>query len=324
MSSPTPTVISGWPALSLLSEVLEVTVVPGKGGDIASLRHRPSGVELAWRPRWGLRPPTAPSLPGSAEASAMDRSGGGWNTLFPNAGRTCVEQGVEWGFHGETWLAPFDWEPTDDGVRMRTTLARSPFVVVKQIALNGAEVRVSESVTHIGADAVDVLWCQHPTFGAPLIGERTSVEITGCRVYSDLDDQGVPSHPALRWPDHLDDAGDTVDLATLLPPGQGSTRRAFLGDFDDEQVCARIHNPDLRLGVELSWSAREFPYAWYWHEAGGGRGYPWFGTGHAFAIEPATGYPSGLHRARGLTGTHTSVEPGTTVTKTVTVAVHVD
>src|SRR5690606_16570914 len=133
------------------------TVLPGKGGDITSLRHRPSGIELAWRPRWGLRPPTALSPPGSAEAVAMDRSGGGWNTLFPNAGRACVEHGVEWGFHGEAWLAPFDWEPTDDGVRMRTRLTRSPFAVLKEIAVTGAEVRVRETVTNLGAESMDVL-----------------------------------------------------------------------------------------------------------------------------------------------------------------------
>lgn len=315
------TSVSGWPALRLSNDHLEIVVVPGKGADITSLRHLATDTELLWSTRWGLRPPTALAPPGNPEAEALDRSGGGWHTLFPNAGRQCVEQGVEWGFHGEAWLAPYECEQTSAGLRLSTILARSPFTLVKDIVLDGDRLAVTETVTHIGAHAVDVMWWQHPTFGAPLIGPDTTVGITGCLVHPDMPDDVPDTRQPPRWPDHRPPGGDPVDLSRLTAAGEGGSRLAFLGEFDAEQVRAEIRNPTLGLGVDVEWLATDFPYACYWYEAGGRLGYPWYGAAHGFSIEPATGYPSGLARARALTGTELTLEPGETISKTVSVRV---
>jgi len=315
------TTVSGWEAHRLTTDELEVTVVPGKGADVHSIRDRASGVELLWTPRWGLRPPNALPLPGVPEALALDRSGGGWNTMFPNAGRASVEHGVDWGFHGETWLAPFEAAQIPGGVRMTTVLARSPFSVTKDVTVAGGQVTVTESVTHLGARPVDVLWCQHPAFGEPLIGPNTTVEITGCQVNPDMPDDVPPTEKPPRWPDHIEVDGVHHDLSQLHADRSGVARLAFLGGFDDEQVRARIRNPELGLGVELEWSRADFPFAWYWYEAGGRQDYPWYGAAHSLALEPASGYPSGVRRARELTGTATTIQPGETVTKTVRLAV---
>lgn len=315
------TTVSGWEARRLSTEQLDVTVIPGKGGDVTSIRDRASGVGLLWTPRWGLRPPWALPLPGVPEALALDRSGGGWNTMFPNAGRASVEHGVDWGFHGEAWLAPFEAEETPDGIRMTTALARSPFTVTKDVAVEGNQVTVTETVTNVGAQPIDVLWCQHPAFGEPLIGPETTVQITGCAVHPDMPDD-VPSDAAPpRWPAHTEVDGSRHDLSRLDADRSGVARLAFLGSFDEERVRARIHNPHLGLAVELAWSREDFPFAWYWYEAGGRQDYPWYGAAHSLALEPASGYPSGVRRARELTGTATTIQPEATVTKTVTLTV---
>ena len=315
------TTVSGWEAHRLRTDELEVTVIPGKGGDVHSIRDRASALELLWTPRWGLRPPWALPLPGVPEALALDRSGGGWNTMFPNAGRASVEHGVDWGFHGETWLAPFDAQPVPGGVRMSTALARSPFIVTKDVTVAGPRVTVTESVTHVGARPVDVLWCQHPAFGEPLIGPATTVEITGCVVRPDMPEDIPPTEAPPRWPAHTEVDGSHHDLARLDADRSGVARLAFLGSFDEEQVRASIRNPELGIGVELEWSRADFPFAWYWYEAGGRQDYPWYGAAHSFALEPASGYPSGVRRARELTGTATTIQPGETVTKTVSLTV---
>lgn len=313
--------VSEWPAVRLSNDTLELTVVPGKGADITSMREASTGTELLWSTPWGLRPPTALAPPGDPEAQALDRSGGGWHTLFPNAGRQCIEQGVEWGFHGEAWLAPYEYEPTTTGLTLRTTLARSPFTVTKVVTLDGDRVRVTETVTQIGAHPVDVMWWQHPTFGEPLIGPDTTVSITGCTVHPDMPDDLPDTRQPPRWPDHRPPGSDPVDLSRLCAAGEGGSRLAFLGKFDAEQVCARVRNPTLGLGVDVEWLTSDFPYACYWYEAGGRLGYPWYGSTHGFSIEPATGYPSGLARARALTGTELTIGPGETVSKSVTVRV---
>lgn len=313
--------MNGWPAVELSNDRLELTVVPGKGADLTSMRDRATETELLWSTPWGLRPPTALAPPGNPEAEALDRSGGGWHTLFPNAGRHCVEHGVEWGFHGEAWLAPYACEPTTTGLRLSTVLARSPFTVTKDVALDGDRVRVTETVTQTGGHPVDVMWWQHPTFGEPLIGPDTTVNITDCLVHPDLVDDVLETRQPPRWPDHRPPGTDPVDLSRLTAAGAGVSRLAFLGEFDGEQVRAEIRNPALGLGVDVEWLASDFRYACYWYEAGGRLGYPWYGATHGFSIEPATGYPSGLARARRLTGTEVTIQPGHTVTKSVTVRV---
>lgn len=317
----TITTLSGWEAHRLSTDEIEVTVIPGKGGDVHSIRDRASGVELLWTPRWGLRPPWALPLPGVPEALALDRSGGGWNTMFPNAGRASVEHGTDWGFHGETWLAPFEAQPVPGGIRMSAALTRSPFTVEKQVLVTGGQVSVTESVTHVGARPVDVLWCQHPAFGEPLIGPSTTVEITECSVRADMPDDVLPTGEPPRWPAHTEADGSQHDLSQLDADRSGIARLAFLGSFEDDQVRARIRNPELGLGVELEWSRSDFPFAWYWYEAGGRQDYPWYGSAHSLALEPASGYPSGVRRAREITGTATTIQPGETVTKTVRLTV---
>lgn len=307
----------GWDAVELESDQVALTVIPGKGADIVSLVDRSSEIELMWHPRWGLRPPGAIALPGSSEALAMATYGGGWNTLFPNAGKSCVEHGVEWGFHGETWVAPFEWEPMANGILARTSLVRSPFVVEKAISLEGASVTVVERVTNVGALDVDVLWCQHPAFGAPLIGPATVIEADGCLVHPDVADPALAGIEATEWPDL---PGIGTDLSRLDPPRSGTKRRAFLGEFGTS-AHVRILNREAGVAVALEWSPSDFPYAWYWFEAGGRTEFPWYGAEYVLAIEPATGYPSGITDARRLTGTVCTIPAGETLTKAVVVTV---
>src|SRR5690606_14905113 len=117
-------------------------------------------------------------LPGSSEAVAMGHYAGGWSTLFPNAGAATTEHGVEWPMHGEVWLAPFDLERADGCLEYRTVLVRSPFEFVRRIDLEGDRVTVTETARNLGSAAIDVIWNQHPAFGAPLLGPEARVRST--------------------------------------------------------------------------------------------------------------------------------------------------
>jgi hypothetical protein len=61
----------------------------------------------------------------------------------------------------------------------------------------------------------------------------------------------------------------------------------FLSEYpDDEQASARILSPNEGLQVSLRWNARTVPYAWYWMEAGGREGFPWYSDAYVLASEP--------------------------------------
>lgn len=297
----------GWDIVQLSSDQLEVDVVPGKGGDLTSVRWLPLGVDVLWKTPWGLRPRGERSAAGGSEAKLMEAYPGGWQTVFPNAGDPTVEHGVDWGHHGEVWMTSLDWKPVGPAaIEMRTRLVRSPFEVVKRVEVDGSAVTVTETVTNDAAEAVDVMWSQHPAFGPPLVGPGTSVEAPAGVVHSADGDAAWPTLP-----------GTGTDLRRVPPPRAGETRMAYLGDLGEGRVA--VVNAELDLRAELSWDLSVMPYAWYWLEAGGRAGFPWFSDAYVLALEPATSWPyTGVSAVRETTGTHVTIEPGESRTSAVT------
>jgi galactose mutarotase-like enzyme len=316
--------VRGWEVVQLRSEYLSLDLVPGKGGDIISLRVRDTDTELLWQSPWGLRHRGEAPMIGSSEALLMEAYPGGWQTVFPNGGAAVEEQSVLWGMHGEAWLAPFDCVLVEDAVAVLTTrLVRSPFRVVKRVEIAGRSVVVTEEVTNEGATAIDVMWGQHPAFGAPLISAAAVIE-TGARG-AVVETAGSTPETAVdyvlqQWP-VVELAGATQDLRRVPGPQAGQSRLVYLSDFDE--AWASITNTQLGLQVRLEWDLQEFPYAWYWLEAGGRQAFPWFGSAYVLALEPASSWPAaGVARVRDTTRTHLSVPPGATRTAAVTVTVN--
>lgn len=84
-----------------------------------------------------------------------------------------------------------------------------------------------------------------------------------------------------------------MNLSELLAPRSDHSRMAFLSEYpDDEQALVRIVSPNEGLEVSLGWNAEAFPYAWYWMEAGGRKGFPWYSDAYVLAIEPASSWPA--------------------------------
>ncbi|WP_162606194.1 aldose 1-epimerase [Jiangella asiatica] len=307
----------GWEIVHLGSDELDVDVVPGKGGDVTSVRWRPLGVDVMWHTRWGLRVRGESVTAGSSETLLMHAYPGGWQTVFPNGGDAAVEHGVEWGMHGEAWLAAYDWRADGPGaVELSTQLVRSPFSVVKRITVTGPTVTVAETATNEAAEPIEVMWSQHPAFGAPLIGPGARVETSARTVHRD------PSAHA-AWP-ALPGAGpdDGADLSRLPEPRSGVSRLAYLGDFAEGR--AGIVNDELGLRADLTWDASLMPYAWYWLEAGGRTGFPFYSDAYVLALEPATSWPGrGIATVRRTTGTQITIDPGQSRTSSVSLTLAV-
>jgi hypothetical protein len=100
------------------------------------------------------------------------------------------------------------------------------------------------------------------------------------------------------------------------------SRRAFLGDFQAAGAVVAIENPTSGLAVHIEWDPAGFPYAWYWLEAGGRPGFPWFGAEYVLGIEPCTSYPTGgIGAIRATTGTQLAIPAGEERTRAVSVTV---
>lgn len=311
----------GWRIITIENDQLTVEILPDRGATILSVRENAGGSEFMWRPRWGLRPRDAPDIPGSSEAVSMGQYSGGWSSLFPNAGGVSMEHGVEWPMHGEVWLASFDGTVDRSGFVGRTTLVRSPFHFVKQIEIEGNSILVSESATNVGGSDIEVIWNQHVTFAAPLLGPDCVISSSGKLVFADIADPRVDSaHIRSQWPMHLPPGEQPVDLSRVPPARSAQKRRAFLTGFEGPNASVTVVNQRTNLMAEIRWDASDFPFAWYWLEAGGREGFPWFGTEYVLGIEPCTSYPSaGIGAVRNLTGTQVTIPAGVGSTRSVRV-----
>lgn len=318
--------VRGWDVVRLESSDLRVDVVPGKGGDITSVRWKPNDTELLWQSPWGLRQRGAVGTVGDSEAILMDAYPGGWQTVFPNAGDPVVEHGVQWGMHGEAWIAPYDWEPEGtSALTLRTRLVRSPFELVRRIRLDGHRLLVSETARNVGGVPIEVAWGHHVAFGAPFLGTSCRLD-TGAATVA-VDDTGetpagdlVPGARA-SWPYVPGRSGASVDLREVPDPEQPTQRLGYLLDFG-EQGRVALTNVRLGLSARLTWDATVMPYAWLWYEMHATPEFPWYKAAYVLGIEPHSSYPGqGLHAIREKTGTQLRFEPGEARTATTTLDV---
>jgi hypothetical protein len=285
---------AGWEIVALWSEQARIEILPGKGGDILSLRRAADGLSFLWSSPWGLRPRAALSAASSSEGRLMEAYPGGWQTVFPNGGDESAAQHSTWGMHGEAWLASYDWQidGRSSTLEMRAELVQSPFSIRKRVRLDGARVVVTETITNRGGHAVDAMWSHHPAFGAPFLSADCVLQTAASRITvdaqvpngrTDLQPGGTG-----RWPD-APGLDRPLDLREI--PGRDAklSRMAYLSDFDTGLISLR--NQRLDAGIRLEWNADLMPYAWYWLEADGSPGFPWYQSAYVLGLEPATSIP---------------------------------
>ena len=310
----------GWELLRIRSDQLVADLVPGLGGTITSLRRAGDDAELLWRTPWGLRPLT-PTLPGNAEATMLDHFPGGWQTLFPNGGDTAHAHGVEWGYNGEARMAPFDWRIDESSVIMTTRLVRSPFLVTKIITVAGPTITIEESIENQAAEAVEVMWGQQVVLGPPLRGPDTVIESGATIVHPDpTATSGANYNDVMPWPRSVGE-NSMINLRRVVGPRADHARLAYLTDFVEPKITVR--NPVADLGVDLTWDAVSWPYAWYSLESGHRRGFPWYGDGYFLALTPSSSWPAhGIHDARRISKATVWVQPDETRNARLALTVH--
>ena len=128
----------GLTEILLENDLLELVLLPFKGGDIYCLVYKPAGVDLLLKTPRGINAPdqgVQTSL--DSEAIWMDNYPGGWQLLFPNGGDVCFYKELELNFHGEASVAPWRYELRQRGgetvLRLETDLCKSPFRIERTL-----------------------------------------------------------------------------------------------------------------------------------------------------------------------------------------------
>ncbi|WP_187775584.1 DUF4432 family protein [Luteimonas suaedae] len=295
-------VYRGHRCVSLENARVRLVIAADKGADIIECLYKPLDVECLWRSRHGLRPDQ--HLRFSSPLSGghfREYFPGGWYEMLPNGPQPCSHRGAEYGHHGEATLLPWDYriERDDaDGIRVvfRTRLVRLPLLVERAMSLQGdsGTIRIDERVTSEAGQRIEFLWGHHPTFGWPLVEPGTRIHLPACTASVGA---AVPAGARVAagqrkaWP-RLEAAagGGELDLSVMPDAGAGSHDFIRLDELAGGWFA--IVNPMRRVGFALRWDTAVFPMLGMWQVWGGGPDYPWYGTPHLLALEPACDLPS--------------------------------
>ena len=286
----------GLRAMVLENEQLRVTVLVGKGGDVAEFLYKRRDMDFVWLAPGGIRNPRDVAGGASDDVAAfLDHYEGGWQEVLPNGGEPSTHRGVALAQHGEVAGLPWDAEivadePGEVAVRLTVRARRMPLHVAKTFRLRATEsqLRIEEELTNESDVPLEVMWGHHIVFGAPFLRPGHRIDLPA----------EVAADPAVAG------AGLTV------VPGHGAPSDIhYLSGFPDGDGWYEISDPETALGLRVTWDATVLPHLWVWRELGASREAPWWGRAYVVGLEPFAGHPTeGLAEAV-RNGSAMSLEP---------------
>lgn len=243
------TEIHGHALVILENDLLSLTVAAGKGADIVSFVHRPTGTEFMWRSPAGLDVLLQPA--------AEIRYAGGWIEAFPNAWSGCTHLGRELTGYGDVWQLPWDYRVVREDrsalqVEFSVQSRELPLFLKKNLTLaaGSSSVRIDETVIHTGDEPVRFTWGHHPNIGRPFLSEECVIELPPCDI---CDDSG---RKIGEWPFLREETG-MADLRVIPAYGTSAeNRQVFLRHF--AEGIAAVRNPRTGLAFRLSWDPGTF------------------------------------------------------------------
>jgi galactose mutarotase-like enzyme len=317
-------------AITIANEFLSALILVDQGADIHSLVFRPLDIDVLWKvPRPPREAGIGPPPSGDSLIQWINYYRGGWNLIFPNFGPAVTHRGMPLEFHGEAARIPWSVgavqaSASRASIELRVRLQRSPFRIRRVLSMEAGQpsLSIAETVTNEADESMECIWAHHPAFGPPLVAPECVID-TGARTVDSDDGYDVPGNDlptgqTWPWPTAVDNRGNPVDLASMPPEGARHSRVLYLKDFDEARFS--LTNRILGLGVEVKWDRSLFPYANFWQETGGERGYPFYGKAYVMAIEPSSSFPAqGLLEVMNKTQTHLTFSPGEEKTAVIVV-----
>jgi galactose mutarotase-like enzyme len=268
---------------TLRSDAVELTVAPGMGAKITSLKSLRSGREWMWRafdpPRYFLN-----SLEDGFAQSPLI----GVDECLPSIG-ACAWQGRQIPDHGEAWSRA--WELDEEAwargaILTRLDLPLSPFRFERSIRLEGGDIQLDYRLTNRGRNAEMYLWAIHPLF---TIEPGDRIELPDAVRSTRLGAAGgFPAEmPADSWA--WPEPAPGLRLDELDRFGDGRCAKLFVDAVDDGY--AAVYNPARGERLSLHWDTAENPALGIWICTGIWNGY------YQMALEPTNAGAEALDEA---------------------------
>jgi galactose mutarotase-like enzyme len=299
--------VSGFPAIALRTDELEVVAVPRVGMKLTNLR-RPGGREWLWR---NDQIPLAHPQPDASFVETADS--GGWDECFPTVGPSPIP-GAAAGTpalpdHGELWSAQWTSSVYEHagGVTLAAAAAGRllPYEFQREITLEPRDpvMRLRYRIRNTGASPFPWIWSAHPLIN---VQPGTTLEMPSMRQVRIAAVHGMAElnvGDIVSWPDAF--GGQN---GRFVFPDQGEWAVKLFGDVGRS---GRMTLVDPRGGERLELVVRpeEVPQVGLWINNRGWappRRRPYYNLG----LEPAIGAPDRLNEAVRDWNMAQTLEPG--------------
>ncbi|HXE56817.1 MAG TPA: hypothetical protein VNK43_02350 [Gemmatimonadales bacterium] len=306
------TSVSGFPAVALRSELLELVVVPSIGCKITNLRRR-RGREWLWR---STQIPLAAPEYGASYVETADS--GGWDECFPTVAPSPIP-GAGPGApalpdHGELWALP--WSSQVYRHAGGTTLAGRvvgrvlPYEFEREVTLDPHEplVRFRYRLRHTGSEPFRWIWSSHPLLNVQPGSVLELPSVSRARVDVVHGRSDVERGGELPWPPPAPGETSGSPGAAFVFPDEGAGWAMKL--FADVGPSGKMTLTDPRSGerLEIRVDPSSVPQVGIWLNLGG-----WAPSGkrpyYNLALEPCIGAPDSLADAVERWGTAMTLEP---------------
>lgn len=280
---------------------LQVDILPDTGLDLGQTRYR--GVSVAWMSKNGYDGPAA-ILPYEAEFSHTFPGGLLYTCGLRSAG-PAHRDGEEWHpLHGRYHGLPAEHvcaEIEDDEIVVKGTIRETALfghmLELKRtirIPCFGAKITVEDRVTNLTPRDEGYMQVYHCNFGYPFLSEKARLILPEKR-------ETIPRTPF---------AATGLDRTCVFdPPIDGEEERVFFQKMKGE-FRAVLQNPELGMGMALSWSGDTLPILSEWRSMASGD--------YVLGLEPTNCYIMGRAAEREH-GTLRRLSPFETVKNTITI-----
>lgn len=285
---------------------LDMTISPDRNGDITRLRYK--GINLSYFSPCGY---VAPAYYDKVGSNWLQSFTAGFLTTcgLQAVGSPCEDAGELLPLHGSIANIPCEksyWTEeevtftihteTKDEVLFGRKLVLSRKIVISKIK---SEFEITDTITNTGdrVEPFEILY--HMNMGYPLLDEDSVVMI--------------PSVEVLPRDTHAKE--DIANWMHMEKPTAGYQERCYYHKFTDEKGYAKIYQPKLGIGLEITFDAEELDGFVEWKMMGV--------RDYVLGLECGNCYPDGRDVMR-KTGMLKFLQPGEKKTYTVNISIKED
>jgi galactose mutarotase-like enzyme len=251
-----------------------ITVLPGLGGKIASIKVR--GHEL-------LQAPLAPLAPRTRTMAFDASDASGWDECLPSVAACTVSTDVgtaEVPDHGDLWRVVWEKpgtgnrEKETESVTLRAECFSLPLVLERSLVLaeraGGWRLDLDYRLTNTGPSPVPWSWAAHPLFAIEP-GDRIVLpdSIRSLRLEGSGGERLGKAGDSVNWPLAATKDGGETDLSLAQNSRSGIGDKLFAGPLGQAVNWCALERPSIGLRLKVSFDPTATPYLGLWICYGG-------------------------------------------------------